>query len=74
MASAASNASDLFSGLFDHHPSKLTSIAFSVVASPVNIVLAFGVVWFEKYATNQVRQLGYILSTWVGTFESKNKI
>ena len=42
---------DIFKGLFENHPSKLASIFFSFFTSPVNICLAYGIIWFEMNGT-----------------------
>ena len=48
---------DLYKGLFENHPSKVASIFFSLFTSPLNMCLAYGVIWFEKNGNGNGRTL-----------------
>jgi len=47
----------VFEGLFANHGSKICAILFSIFTSPINIVMAYGVIWFETYGTGNKRTL-----------------
>jgi hypothetical protein len=48
---------NVFEGLFANHGSKIVSILFSVFTAPINIAMAYGVIWFETYGTGNRRTL-----------------
>ena len=52
-----SDDKDIFRGLFADHPSKISSIFFSFFTSPINIFLAYGVIWYEKNGSGNGRTL-----------------
>ena len=59
-----------FSGVFEDNPSKFASLALAVVATPLNTVLLFGIIWFEHFGSDQKRiltnkRLSSVCWTWI---------
>ena len=48
-------AEDYYRPLMENNPMKILSITFSIISSVLGVVLAFGMIWFEKFATNKKR-------------------
>ena len=46
-----------FCGVFDDKLSKWASLTFAVVATPIDIVLLYGIIWFEHFGSDQKRIL-----------------
>ena len=46
-----------FSGLFENRPAKFVSITLSVVFICVSSVLAYSIIWYERYGTDNKRTL-----------------
>ena len=46
-----------FGGLMENKPSKILSLLFSCFTVPTNIMLLYGIVWYEKYGTDNKRTL-----------------
>jgi len=46
-----------FDGVMETKPSKVFSLTFSCLTIPINIGLLYGIVWFEKYGTDNKRTL-----------------
>ena len=53
------NTTDLevFSGLFQNRPSKIFSLAFSFLTTSLAIFLFYGIIWFERFGTDNKRTL-----------------
>jgi hypothetical protein len=53
-----SNSEEHFCGVFENNPFKITSIIFAVLAMPVCVSLLYGIIWYEKFGTDQMGTLG----------------
>ena len=48
---------DIFGGLFENRPSKILAIVFSFLSTSFAIFLFYGIVWFERFGTDNKRTL-----------------
>jgi hypothetical protein len=46
-----------FCGVFEHRTSKVLSISFAIISSAVNLILLYGIIWYEHYGTDFKRTL-----------------
>lgn len=46
-----------FCGVFEDKLSKWASLAFAIAATPISVVLLFGIIWFEHFGSDQKRIL-----------------
>lgn len=46
-----------FGGLMENRPSKVLALIFACCTNPLNVLLLYGIVWYEKYGTDNKRTL-----------------
>jgi hypothetical protein len=59
------NSSNFFQGFYDHKISNTLSVIFSTVGTLLLIPLLYGIIWYEKYGSNNKRTLlNKLVSAW----------
>jgi hypothetical protein len=52
-----------FCGVFENNPSKIFSILFATVSTPIVVLLLYGIIWFEHFGSDHKRTLANKLLT-----------
>ena len=51
------DSEDFFAGLYETRPSKIYLMILSALMSPINVMLLYSVIWFERFGTDLKRTL-----------------